>query len=304
MSLLKEEITHLLKVIKTASKITEWLRANNIIQYEKVDRSPVTLADYASQYYIINKLKELFPSDKIIAEESKSSQLISDDITLLNQCFSSLDLPQPKDFKNLLNYRGMESNRIWTIDPIDGTKGFIENSWYAIGIGLLIENQVKFSLISIPNYNGEMKIYKAINGNGAEVSSNFIDFNPINVSKINNLNQSKVCHSLHHDNDTTKKFRELAHIKINKPMESMAKFCEVASGNFDLYIRHIKNYKPKIWDYCPGDLLVREAGGKVTDLNGDPLIYKDGRLDLPTPGLIASNGLLHERSLDTINSII
>jgi len=72
MSRYKEELNLAADLIKNASKITEWFRKEGFQSFQKQDESPVTLADYASQIFIISKLKEYFPEDQIIAEEEDS----------------------------------------------------------------------------------------------------------------------------------------------------------------------------------------------------------------------------------------
>ena len=78
-------------------------------------------------------------------------------------------------------------------------------------------------------------------------------------------------------------------------MDSMAKFCLVANGSADLYIKPLNKERSFSWDFLPGALLVSEAGGTVSDLLGNPLKFLDEKTIVSAPGLIASNSLIHDK---------
>ncbi|MHA1456023.1 MAG: hypothetical protein ACTSR5_08590 [Promethearchaeota archaeon] len=73
MTAYNEELKLAIEIVNAASKITEWFRQVGFQSYQKEDDSPVTIADYATQIYIINKIMEQFPDDQIIAEEDDNS---------------------------------------------------------------------------------------------------------------------------------------------------------------------------------------------------------------------------------------
>ena len=199
------------------------------------------------------------------------------------------------DLKGLLNYRGQMSARQWTIDPIDGTKGFMKGLKYAIGIGLMVNSDTKISIISVPEYkkNG-LSIFVAEQGQGAKASYGGKDFEAIHVSDQKNLKKARLCQSLHYDLPWVTQFADKLGIEKRIKMDSMAKFCLVADGSYDLYIKPIMGFRAFTWDYGPGDLLVREAGGKVTDLDEERLTFEEEKCILKAPGIISSNGALHD----------
>ena len=90
-------------------------------------------------------------------------------------------------------------------------------------------------------------------------------------------------------------------IKKTIQIDSMAKFCMVADGSADLYIKPLNLQITNSWDFLPGDLLVREAGGSVTDLNGVRLNFKNHKCLCTAPGIIASNGELQKKIIELIN---
>jgi 3'(2'), 5'-bisphosphate nucleotidase len=88
-------------------------------------------------------------------------------------------------------------------------------------------------------------------------------------------------------------------------MDSQAKHAVIAAGAADLLIRvpAATTYRDKIWDQAAGSLIIQEAGGRVTDLNGVPLDFGVERLLTGNEGVIASNGRLHDAVLDAIQSV-
>ena len=154
MSKYQDELTLAINIVKKASKITEWFKSHGFQSYKKKDKSPVTLADFASQIFILSQLKEKFYEDQIFAEEESS--LFSNDIeVLIKKCFIDNNLKLNEEFSSLLNYRGPQSSRQWIVDPIDGTKGYLRGLSYAIGIGLMENSEPMMCAIGVPNYNNE-----------------------------------------------------------------------------------------------------------------------------------------------------
>ena len=305
MSSFNKELSLAIKLVKKASEITEWFRKEKILSFKKEDESPVTLADFASQIFIISKIKELFPEDQIVAEEDSGSgafiNLNAEDI--IKKCYNSLNLVIEDDFTDTLNYRGLVSKRQWTIDPIDGTKGFQKHLAYAIGIGFMVQSEPTVCAISVPNYiERNLTIFSAEKNHGAKVSYVNQNFTPIKVSENKIFKNFRMCHSLHYNKPWVKNFARSLDITYFVPMDSMAKLCMVADGTADLYIKPLNINRSFTWDFLPGDLLVKEAGGTITDLNGNSIIYLNEKCIVTAPGLIASNGVLHKDLLNALKS--
>ncbi|MFX0175785.1 MAG: inositol monophosphatase family protein [Candidatus Hodarchaeota archaeon] len=301
MTRYNKELTIALDLIKEAIKITEWFRTKKFQSYKKKDDSPVTLADYASQIYIISKLKDNFPEDQIIAEEDVSPLFDKNVENIIKDCFNSTGINTDAKFRDYLSYRGPNSKRKWTIDPIDGTIGFQKGLSYAIGIGLMVKSDLILSAIGIPNYNQKgSAIFFAEKNEGAKVVYGNNSPLPIKVSKHQDIKTSLMCHSLHYDKPWVMKFAKLCGIQRFIQMDSMAKFCMIAEGNADLYIKPMSINQSFSWDFLPGELLVREAGGIVSDLNGNPLKFENEKCIISAPGCVASNGLFHKEILNII----
>jgi 3'-phosphoadenosine 5'-phosphosulfate (PAPS) 3'-phosphatase len=291
-----------ISLAKKAPKIPEWFKQKGFISFEKKDHSPVTLADLATQSYIIYNLKKQFPQDLILAEEESS--IIDKDLEkIILECFDDLKIPIENP-KEIINYRGNSSKRKWIIDPIDGTQGYIEGLSYAIGIGFIDGSQPTISVISVPNYDERgLAIFYAERGKGAKASYGKRPFNQIHVSDTQYLEEVRMCHSLHYDKPWVLDFARKMGINKFIRIDSMAKFCKVASGKADLYIKPIDRDHSFIWDFLPGDLLVRESGGIVSDLTNNRLWFEGNILKWKSPGIIASNGIIHEKIIDNLKKL-
>lgn len=304
MSKYHKELSLAGDLVKKASEITEWFNKSGFKSYEKKDKSPVTIADFASQIFIISKLKEKFPEDQIFAEE-ESSLVSKNEEFLINECFKEINFEPNEDIRAILNYRGSQSNRQWTVDPIDGTKGYQKGLSYAVGIGLMENSDPKICAICVPNYKKEgVAIFIAEKGKGAQASYGDKELTPIKVSHQNNLSSSIMCQSLHHNKQWVMDLAEM--IGLNKiiQIDGMGKFCMVADGSADLYVRQMNATYSSSWDYMPGDLLVREAGGMITDLNNKQLNFKKNICQWTAPGIIASNKILHDELVACIKKLI
>jgi HAL2 family 3'(2'),5'-bisphosphate nucleotidase len=301
MALYGKEIKIALDIIKEALKVTEWFRTEGFQSFYKKDDSPVTLADFASQIYIISELQDKFPEDRIIAEEDISPLFDESVESIIKKSFNSVNINDNINFRDILGFRGPNSKRKWTIDPIDGTKGFQEGLLYAIGLGLMIESKLTISVIGIPNYNLQgTAIFFAEKNQGSKAIYGDGPIVPIKVSKNQEIKKSLMCHSLHYDKPWVLKFAKLAGIEKFIQIDSMAKFCMIADGTADIYLKPMSLKQSNSWDFLPGDLIVKEAGGVVTDLNGKPLRFKNEKCLITAPGCIASNGHFHKQALDII----
>jgi len=300
----KIELNLAVELVKTATDITEWLRVKGFKSFQKDDESPVTLADYASQLFIVKKLREKFPNDQIIAEESYNSHIDINVQKIIKRCYRSLELDLIEDIERILNYRGPYSLRQWTIDPIDGTKGFQKQLSYAVGIGFMINSELVAAAIGVPNYNEKGRaLFIAEKNQGTRVSYGEEDFIPISVSNKKNIKKAKMCHSLHYDEPWVMEFAHIAEINNFIQVDSMAKFCMVADGTADLYIKPMNENRSFSWDFLPGVLIVNEAGGIVSDLKGNNIKFNNEKCIISAPGLIASNGILHEETLKYLKDI-
>ena len=291
MSQFEKELNLAIDTVRMAIKITEWFSDIGFKSFQKQDNSPVTLADYASQFFITEQIVQLFPEDQIIAEETDEIKLTPNEIGIIKSCYDDLNIK----FDLEINQSNVKSDRQWTVDPIDGTKGFQKKLSYAVGIGLMNKSEPQVCVIGVPKFKNDVTaIFIAEKQRGSKVSYGGKEFSSINVSKQDDLSESLMCHSLHYDEPWVKKFASEANISRFIQMDSMAKFCLVANGSADLYIKPLNKERSFSWDFLPGTLLVSEAGGTVSDLLGNPLKFAAEKTIVSAPGLIASNSLIHD----------
>ncbi|MEJ2251557.1 MAG: inositol monophosphatase family protein [Candidatus Lokiarchaeota archaeon] len=304
MSEYKREMEFLEEVINRSIEISIWFKDHRFEVFKKSDNSLVTSTDLAIQIYIIKELKDRFPNDQIIAEESSNFGLsISKDLIL--KCYKDLNIKINNQLAQLLGNTGEKGDRKWTIDPIDGSIGYKKGLTYAIGLSLLVGKDVKCAIIGVPKYiNKETTVFKAEKNKSAFSSINFGPYKKIGVSKQSQLSQVVLAHSLHHDKPWVREFADKVGIDHRIRIDSMAKYCMVADSSIDLYLRPLSSNRSYSWDFAPGDLIVREAGGLVTQLNGDPLIYNNKTCVVTSKALIVSNSLLYEKTMKILDQII
>ena len=288
---------------------------------DKKDHSPVTIADFASQAVICQAINQAFPDDPIIAEEDSfalnqpENQKFLADIQQLIQ--RQHPTASPATICDWIDRGGAKdySPRFWTLDPIDGTKGFLRRDQYAVALALIVDGEIQLGILGCPNLgsvsSGGHSLLYAIRGQGAYSMSLDSDAEPrrIHVTSKSNPALARFCESFESGHTSHSESSIVAErLKITAPplrMDSQAKYATVAAGDADVYLRlpSKTGYFEKIWDHAGGVLIVEEAGGRVTDLSGNPLDFSLGSELRKNRGVIVTNGPLHEAVLSTVQSV-
>lgn len=237
-------------------------------EYEVSDKggnSPVTEADHASNEVIVEGLKEEF-NYGILSEE------MEDDLSRL------------------------EKKRVWVVDPLDGTKDFIDKTGeFSVMIGLVEEGEVMLGVVYKPD---DGTLYYAIRDRGAVKKIGSGTPERIYVSSRNRFEDMVLLTSRFHASNTTIKATDSLGIKNTLTKGSAGlKICSIAEGDADVNIN--PSDKTWEWDVCAADVILSEAGGKVTDVFENKFTYnkKDPR---NKGGYIASNNWRH---LDIIREV-
>jgi 3'(2'), 5'-bisphosphate nucleotidase len=290
----------------------------------KKDRSPVTVADFGSQALVARELSEAFPDDPIIAEEDAGELRLPENATILDQVVRHVravlapeagdgSVPGADEVGRWIDRGGEGSyrERFWTLDPIDGTKGFLRGEQYAIALALIIEGRVVVSTLACPGLDA---VFYAVHGEGSfaipmEPTSEAGPPAPIRVSDRDDPSQVRFCesvesgHSAHGDAAAVADRLGIAAAPLR--MDSQAKYAVVARGEAEIYLRlpTRADYVEKIWDHAAGVAIVAQAGGTVTDIHGRPLEFHHGRELIANRGVIVTNGRLHGRVLDAIREL-
>lgn len=237
--------------------------SKDTVKYSMKNRHDILAeADLASEKIIIDSIRSKFPGHAILSEEAGA------------------------DTKS--------SEYLWIIDPLDGTIGYARGlDEYCVVIALQYRNQEQFSLIYQPTTE---KLYMAEKGKGAFLNGKQIHVS--NEEKLINMILGLECSS--EATDRKKNFDILANVCTDVRHARIfgsgsIQLARIAEGKTDIFYRiHFLRDKIKYWDYAPGALLVQEAGGEVTDLQG-------ALLNRNSTSVIASNGKVHKEILTILN---
>lgn len=312
-------VTRACKLAKTVAS------ASSTESITKSDDSPVTVADFGAQAIIINAINNAFPNDKIVGEEDASK--LRQDPNLRSKIWNlvqeasndNLDIPKLNDENEMCdtidkgNSEGGNQGRIWALDPIDGTKGFIRKGQYAVCLALIIDGKVELGVIGCPNLDGG-SLFSAAKSQGAFVSSLDDPNNqqPISFNKditVETLGNATFCESVEsgHSNQGTQAqiANKLGITKEPVRMDSQAKYCSISQGQGEIYLRLpvTMSYQEKIWDHAAGNVLVTEAGGTVTDMYGKELDFGHGRTLGNNKGVVASAAGIHDAVLKAVKEV-
>lgn len=269
-----------IKAVLQASHYCEYMRnTSSYTVIGKEDGSPVTIADIGSQLIISHYIKELFPADCIVGEEDDSKIGGEGMMSVFEQYLNDNSIAIDKsEYKALLSKPIVTDHKqpFWTIDPIDGTCGFLRkpHGQYAVCVAYIDQDgQVELSVVSAPRLNDHGIIMWAVRGKGCHMST----LNDLSVSKQITVKKSNVLCVSYEDSHSDQVLVKhvLNHTKLELfKVESQVKYMMVAMGTAVGYLRApALDYKEKIWDHAPGALLVTEAGGQVTDQRGDAITF-------------------------------
>ena len=221
----------------------------------------VTATDKESESIIINEIQKVFPEHDILAEESGA--------------------------------KSNQSDHKWIIDPLDGTTNFVHGyPSFGISIGVTYKDELICGIVKeLPADN----TYYAISGEGA-----FCNGEPIKVSTVNSLERSLLVtgFSYNHDEKWSKNielFKQLVDVTqgVRRLGAAAIDLCHVASGKVDGFWEFDLNP----WDTAAGVLIVREAGGTITKMDGT-------NFNINRPQLLATNGLIHQEMVNLLASAI
>ncbi|SPN98561.1 probable MET22 - protein ser/thr phosphatase [Cephalotrichum gorgonifer] len=311
---------------------------------DKSDKSPVTIGDFGAQALIISALHANFPDDEIVAEEESS--LLREKASLRDQIWEfvrgvklSDDEAEAtigggiKSEEDMLKYidmgasKGGRQGRIWCIDPIDGTKGFLRGGQYAVCLGLMVDGDVKVGVLGCPNLpvddtapltadiaSGHGVLFSAVKGQGATSrplgDGSLAEGKAISMRPLTDMSKASFCesveagHSAHGDQAAISE--KLGITAPSVRMDSQAKYASIARGAGDVYLRLpvSATYQEKIWDHAAGYLIVKEAGGEVTDANGKALDFGIGRTLAENKGVVAAPASVHGEVIRVVKEVL
>ncbi|MEZ4270489.1 MAG: 3'(2'),5'-bisphosphate nucleotidase CysQ [Myxococcota bacterium] len=244
--------------------------ADFTVQYKDAAGSdPVTQADKDANDVIVRGLRQAFPKDGILAEESTDSAA------------------------------RLACDRLWCIDPLDGTREFVErNGQFVVMIGLAIAGEAHLGVVYQPT---EDILWWGANGQAKQVDA---------AGKVTSLAPS-LCHDAskarmmvsrsHRSQSVSAVATELG-ISQQRPMGSVGlKVAQIALSLAEIYLSVTD--RTKEWDACAPEAILRAAGGTMTDILGQPLRYNKTKPNTPR-GMLASNGVFHTRCIEALKPLV
>jgi 3'(2'), 5'-bisphosphate nucleotidase len=264
---------HELEVALQAARLASKYILDEYERFEPIPNAPATISthvDHQSQEIILQHLHKQFPADRLVAEEKTAT----------------------------LEHSPTDGERVWVVDPIDGTRGFaMKNGEFSVMIGLTIGNRVVVGVVVEPVLQ---RTTYASQGAGCWVQIGEAEPKRCHVSERSELIGASLTQSRSKSGGPPK-IGELK-LKPGKVVETYSagiKLALVARGEVETYVNDYRNFHD--WDVCAGQILVEEAGGKVTLLDGGEIVY-GSKNAIQRDGLLATNGKIHTAAVQHLNA--
>ena len=247
----KEKITlSLIETFNKAGDLALDLRLKGLKKEIKSDNTPVSNGDLEVNKLLSNKIKQITPNIAIVSEENSAHK----------------------------NDHGLKD--FWLIDPIDGTKDYINNKdEFTLNAALILDKRPSIGIITAP---AKKRIFYSYG-----MSNCFELINNQQISLIDKKKEYSGIKTVCYSNDIKPEILEI-HKKNNvtshQKMKSSLKFCVVAAGEFDIYVAEPRAFE---WDIAAGHALIVHSGGKVTDFSGNEIFY--GKSKFKNPSIIVKN---------------
>lgn len=277
--MLEKELETAVKLARGAGEIILEFYANGFAVEEKIaaDNSsePVTAADRAASRLIVEGLAAAFPNDGILSEEEADDEA------------------------------RLEKRRVWIIDPIDGTRGFINRDGdFAVQIGLAAGDESVLGVVFLP---AENRLYYAVKNAGAFLVEDYGgggggEPKRLRVSDETKFERMSVAVSRNHRSPKMSRIDDEFNFYTEMRRGSVGlKVGLIAERICDLYI-HLSP-RTKHWDTCAPEIILREAGGEMSDLFGAHIRYNAPEVR-NLNGVLATNGAAHALALARLKPLL
>ncbi|QQS45989.1 MAG: 3'(2'),5'-bisphosphate nucleotidase CysQ [Acidobacteriota bacterium] len=266
---MEKELEVARELAREAGKILlEYYRNGHEVEWKGHD-DPVTEADRAANEMLVREIEHRFPGDAVLSEELPDDRM------------------------------RFQRDRVWMIDPMDGTKQFIDRvGEFAVMIGLAVEGVAQLGVV----YHASLdRMFYAAPGQGAYVEEKW-STKRLHVANLSDSSRMVAAMSRSHHSPVVDEIR--ARLGATEHIRSGSvglKFGLIAEGRAHLYIH--PGHRTNKWDTCGPEAILREAGGMITDTKGDPLRYDTEEIR-NLNGIVASNGTIHDRIVETTSAII
>jgi 3'(2'), 5'-bisphosphate nucleotidase len=257
--------------LEAASDAGELIR-DDYVSFVAIPNAPASITtqtDRNAQEVILKYLQSAFPDDAFCAEEATET---------LQRC-------------------ALSGKRIWIVDPIDGTRGFAKkNGEFSVMIGLLVNGTLESPTpewvlaVGVVLEPAKERVTFARRGGGCWTRTGLNGPRQCRVSGVAKLSESLLIQSHSKPGEISAPMKSLQPRRVIETYSAGVKLAMVARGEGELYVNTYPNFHD--WDICAGHLLVTEAGGNVTALNGEGIRYCQPNNE-QRGGLLATNGLVH-----------
>ena len=249
-----------------AARLVRGYHGTDVAVDRKAGNEPVTEADRAANTLIVDRLRAAFPGDAILSEE------IPDDGARMGHA------------------------RVWMVDPIDGTSDFIAgDTGFVVMIGLAVDGRPHVGAVAHPLTS---LVYSGVVGVGAWRIDPGGARTPLHTSSLAGPPGIRLVASKTHRTPRVDAVKRALGITDEVNVGSVGlKIGMVSEATRDLYV--YTGGRTKIWDTCGPEAILHGAGGRMTDLDGQPLVYDRAEL-YNRRGIVASNGPLHDFVIETL----
>ncbi|OAQ70625.1 myo-inositol-1(or 4)-monophosphatase [Pochonia chlamydosporia 170] len=325
----EEELSIAQSAVLKAARLTKTV-LSTVTEVSKADSSPVTIADFAAQALLISILHAQFPNDKFVGEEDSST--LRKDETLRNKVYElySAALDRASSVDEMLDFidmggrgTGGPQGRFWAMDPVDGTATFLTGEQYAVSLALLEDGKEVLAAVVYPNLRlegGRIKeksvdrdglgvMLSAVRGRGARITWLKGFEGPYETEVLGRLPDSDMqrLHVIDCDRNRAS-HRDVmrgvceklgAEFPGTDVWSSHVRYAGLIIGGGDLLVRIPSGRESWscIWDHAGAQLIYREVGGKITDLDGREIDFARGRYLSGNRGLVFAREGIHAEVL-------
>ena len=297
----------------------------------KADASPVTVADLGAQALVRMAMLETLPGDGLMGEEDFGTLAESPDLAqaVLDRVRAQRPEVTPDGLREALDScddPAGPGRRWWTLDPVDGTKGFLRNEQYAIALALIEDGEVVLGVMGCPNlpYGGEPGdphvagpvgvLFVAERGKGTRMMPLFEASAdrageachvaaPATTAEARYAESVEAAHS--NQSEAARIGAALGITAEPVRLDSQTKYAMVARGDASIYLRVPRgDYRENIWDHAAGLIVVQEAGGRVSDVEGLPFDITTGQRMTQNRGAVVTAASIHDEVVAAVRGVL
>jgi len=285
----QREFDGAIAAVREAALLARELRDRFGERVFKADRSPVTVADFAVQAVVAERLRQAFPGDSLVAEEDSAALRRAENRLIRRAVLDALHghvsgLSPDRLLDVIDRDRGVPASRFWTLDPVDGTQAVHSRRSVRGRAGACRRRTRGDWTAGCPALASPEQPREAVGGIACAVRNQGAfrqlltggEYMPLHVSSRRFPSNARILRSFEGDHIDLPAFNRVVEaLHVDEPprlVDSQAKHALIAAGQADLVLRIPASpaYRDKIWDQAAGTLIVEEAGGRVTDLDGVP----------------------------------